>query len=269
MFAEFTAVSAWSIVTCCYSGIEQAMKCLLQMRGTYIDKHPNQNGHRHHNIGELFKFLASDEQDIVRNSYAIYRSLHEYIPPETADDFLDAIDSGYLTWRHFLLEGNDQSRWPPTTHPGAMLEIWFTLCQIIRTKGGNDLEITTLNQDIKQHLYDSLFRNAYTECIHLLERHTRDGEGIGSSELSELSGWLNRYGNNLINACSDLIYAHANEDVEYAFKDLRPTTCAILSTFLDNVEGNESYRREEVKYFIRRAKETRIRWDQEERRFVS
>ncbi len=262
LFSESTAVAVWSIVTCCYSGIEQAMKCLLQMRGTYKGRH------RHHNVGELFKVLASDEQDIVRNSYAIYRSLREYIPPETADDFLDAIDSGYPTWRYFLLEGNDQSKWPPTTHPGAMLEIWFTLCQIMRTKRGSDLEITTVNQDIEKHLWDSLFRNAYFECIPFLERHMRDGEGIGRAELSELSGWLNGYENN-IDAFSDLIFADAKGGVEYAYKDLRPTTHVILSTFLNNAEGYQSYRREEVKYFIRRAKETRIRWAQEERRFVS
>ena len=49
--------------------------------------------------------------------------LHDYIPPETADCFLDAIDSGYPTWRYFLLEGE----MPPSTHPGAMLEIWSAL----------------------------------------------------------------------------------------------------------------------------------------------
>ena len=32
MFADYDAIAAWGTVTCCYSGIEQAMKCLLQMR---------------------------------------------------------------------------------------------------------------------------------------------------------------------------------------------------------------------------------------------
>ena len=268
MFAEFTAVSAWSIVTCCYSGIEQAMKCLLQLRGTYVDESLRKGGHRHHDVSKLFRALASDEQDVVRDSYAIYRSLHEYIPPETADDFLNAIDRGYPAWRYFLLEGNDQSKWPPTTHPGAMLEIWFTLCQIMRTKDGINLEIDTVNQNIRQRLWHSL-KDAYDESIPLLERHSRDGEGLGNSELSELYSWLNGYDNNLINACSDLIYAHAKGNVEYTIRDFAPTTRVILLAFLDNVEGDESYRREEVRLFIRRAKETRIRWDQEARRFVS
>ena len=268
LFAESTAVAAWSIVTCCYSGIEQAMKCLLKMRGSYDSRKKWQGGHEHHFIGSLFRNLTSDEQDVIRDSYAIYRSLHEYISPETADDFLDVIDSGYVKWRYFLLDGNDQNKWPPKTHAGAMLEIWFTLCQIMRTKRGSDLGITTVNQDIEGHLWDSLFRNAYLQCIPLLEHHHRDEESIGGSELSELSGWMNGY-ESKIDAFSDLIFVHAKGDVEYTFEDFRPTTRAILSTFLNNVESDESYRREEVKYFIRRAKETRIRWDQEERRFVS
>ncbi len=35
VFAEYEAIAAWSTVTCCYSGIEQAMKCLLKMAGLY------------------------------------------------------------------------------------------------------------------------------------------------------------------------------------------------------------------------------------------
>lgn len=268
LFAESMAVAAWSIVTCCYSGIEQAMKCLLKMQGSYDSRTKWQGGHEHHFIGSLFKNLTTDEQDVIRDSYAIYRSLHEYISPETADDFLDVIDSGYVKWRYFLLDGNDQNKWPPKTHAGAMLEIWFTLCQIMRTKRGSNLEITTVNQDIERHLWDSLFRNAYFECLPFLECYMRDGEGIGSAELSELYSWVNSY-ESRIDAFSALIYAHAKGNVEYAYKDFRPTTRVIFSTFLNNVEEDHSYRREEVKHFIRRAKETRIRWNQEEKKFVS
>ena len=123
MFAEYDAIAAWGTVTCCYSGIEQAMKCLLQMRDAYIDqslcqacfkrvqgkgseecKKVNKCGykehyeelfqahrdfvhslddrrhHKHHYIGKLFRALACEEQDVLRASYAIYRSLHDYLP---------------------------------------------------------------------------------------------------------------------------------------------------------------------------------------------
>ena len=131
--AEYEAIAAWSSVTCSYSGVEQAMKCLLQMQGTYIDKPLHKGGHRHHDIGKLFKDLAPEEQEVVRVSYRIYRSLHSYIPPETVDCFLDGIDEGYQAWRYFLLDGRKPEEWPKT-HPGATLEIWSALTDIIQAK---------------------------------------------------------------------------------------------------------------------------------------
>ena len=71
MFADYDAIAAWSTVTCCYSGIEQSMKCLLEMRGI-IDR-------KTHWLGKLFRKLAPEEQHVLRFSYAIYRSLHNYI----------------------------------------------------------------------------------------------------------------------------------------------------------------------------------------------
>ena len=123
VIAEVDAINAWSVVTCSYSGIEQTMKCLLQMQDNYVDKRPNEGGDRHHHIGKLFKKLTNQEKSILRASFSVYRSLHDYIPRETADDFLDTIDEGYESWRYFLLEGSKVDKWPPTTHPGAMLEI--------------------------------------------------------------------------------------------------------------------------------------------------
>lgn len=37
-FPEHEAVVAWNSITCSYSGIEQAMKCLLKIQDNYIDK---------------------------------------------------------------------------------------------------------------------------------------------------------------------------------------------------------------------------------------
>ena len=78
MFAEYDAIAAWSTVTCCYSGIEQAMKCLLQMRDAYIDqslcqacfkrvqgkgseecKKVNKCGYKEHYEGSSFKPTAT------------------------------------------------------------------------------------------------------------------------------------------------------------------------------------------------------------------
>ena len=161
--AKYEAIAAWATVTCTYSGIEQAMKCLMQMRGTYIHKSRSQGGHKHHDIGKLFQDLASDEQEVLRVSYAIYRSLHEYIPPETVDCFLDEIDDGYPTWRYFLLEGV----MPPTTHPGAMVEIWSALTQLLKARAFKNHGLTTVKQRIDFRLREIHLNAAKKECIDL------------------------------------------------------------------------------------------------------
>ena len=87
---EFEAVCAWHTVTCSYSGIEQAMKCLMHMRGLEVP-----TGNEAHHIDSLFEQLAPEEQHLLRVSFDIYRSLHYCIPTETAEEFLDAIGNGY------------------------------------------------------------------------------------------------------------------------------------------------------------------------------
>ena len=165
--AEYEAIAAWATVTCNYSGIEQAMKCLLQMRGTYVDKYQSKKGHKHHDIGKLFQSLASEEQDVLRVSYAIYRSLHDYIPPETVDCFLDAVDSGYTSWRYFLLEGNDQNKWPPTTHAGAMLEIWSALTDVLRARVFTNHGLNSMKHRIDFRLRKLHIDAAQKECKDL------------------------------------------------------------------------------------------------------
>ena len=175
MFAEYEAIAAWGAVTCCYSGIEQAMKCLLQMRGAYIHKPLKSGGHKHHHIGKLFQALDCEEKDVLRVSYGIYRSLHDYIPPETADHFLDAIDSGYPTWRYFLLEG----KMPPTTHPGAMLEIWSALSDILKARVFTNHGLYSVEQRVVNNL-----KNARKEAWRVYIN-----TGIGRHEIDDLYGW--------------------------------------------------------------------------------
>ena len=159
MFAEYDAIAAWSTVTCCYSGIEQSMKCLLEMRGI-IDR-------KTHWLGKLFRKLAPEEQHVLRFSYAIYRSLHNHILPETVEIFLDKIDQGYSqsekpvpgynTWRYFLLEG----KMPPTTHPGAMLEIWSALSDILQARVFTNHGLESVDTRVRANLNRRLGRDPY------------------------------------------------------------------------------------------------------------
>jgi len=149
-----------------------------------------------------------------------------------------------------------------------MLEIWYALCLIMKSEEDGELEKSTLYQEFKLHLRDCLLHRAFTECVSLLGRSGNDYEPIGKAESKELYDWLSGYENNIINAYVDLLLAQEAGNVDLVLKNLRPTTRLILSTFLNKVEEVEFYRQEEVRYFIRVAKATGVKWDQKNNRFV-
>ena len=138
--ADYETVREWIFITASYSGIEQAMKCLLQMRGIKYGKI--------HDLYALFQKMVAEEQNPVRRSYKIYQSLHDYIPPTTADDFLKIIDNGYGRWRYYLLEGKP----PPKNHTGVTLDIWGALTCIIQARVFADHGLRTVKDRISDHL---------------------------------------------------------------------------------------------------------------------
>lgn len=249
-FAEAEAIAAWNTVTCSYSGIEQAMKCLLKMGGTFIDEHPRDGGHRHHDIAKLYKILAHEEQDVLRVSYAIYRSLHHYIPPETVDCFLAGIDTGYPVWRYFLLEGSRKGKWPPTTHPGAMLEIWSALSDIIRARVFCNQGLHSVKRRIEFFLEGKTKLDAWT-------RHMN--RGIGKVEIDDLNRWFQSHDNLKINAFADLLYYHANNKLDLV--DVLPSTLQVLRTTVDIAKQRKNDN--DFTYFVHRAENGGIFWNPE------
>ena len=252
LFREMEFIAAWNTVTCSYSGIEQAMKCLLQMQGAYINEKPSRGGHRHHDIGKLFNELTPEEQDVLRVSYAIYRSLHNYIAPETADCFLNIIDDGYPTWRYFLLEGSEQ--WPPTSHPGAMLEIWFALTDIIQARVFRNHGLHTVKQRIENYLEGITISDAWIKHINT---------GIGQCEINDRINWIRAYNNIPINAYADLLYCEANRKLDLI--QVLPSTLRVLRTMVDIVKQRRTD--DDFSCFLHRAQTSRIVWNTRKNRF--
>lgn len=247
LFPEDDAIAAWSTVTCSYSGIEQAMKCLLQMRGTYVDRSLSGGGHRHHDIGKLFNELTSEEKQVLRFSYAIYRSLHNYIPPETADCFLNAIDEGYPTWRYFLLEGRSEDGCP-TTHPGAMLEIWSALTDIIRFRVFSNHDLHTVKRRIENYLEGKTIRDAWEKHINA---------GLGSREIEDMNHWIQGYNNITINAYADLLYCEANQKLDLI--QVLPSTLQVLRTLVAIVKQRNNDN--DFSRFLHLAQSSRMFWN--------
>lgn len=256
--SEFEAIAAWSTVTCCYSGIEQAMKCLLQMRGTYIDKPLREGGHRHHDIGKLFKALAHEEQEVLRVWYSIYRSLHDYIPHESVDSFLDGIDTGYPSWRYFLLEGRKPDEWTKT-HPGAMLDIWSALSNIICARVYCNHGLQTVKHRIDFHLYEDHIRAENESDYEQDIRH-----------INNILGWQQRDSFLDINVYSSLLYSHGNGkplhiEPQSSSVPEELTRLPVLKAFICNVKQRKNDN--DLSYFVHRAETSRVVWNSDTDRF--
>ena len=246
--AEAEASIMWSTVTCCYSGIEQAMKCLLQMRGAYDKRH------KHHDIGKLFQDLAPEEQNVLRVSYRIYQSLHDYIPIATVDRFLDEIDAGYIPWRYFLLDGLLEDKKPPTTDLGAMLEIWSALCDILMAKVYANPELHTVERKIDHHLED-MFDEAW---------HSNSDRSLGPRELDDVCQWIReRHAGITINAVADLLYLDAEYQIDQV--ETPPSTKTRLGALARIVK--EKQVDNDFDYFRQRAQRGEIIWNPDENLF--
>lgn len=241
MFPEYDAIAAWGPITICYSGIEQAMKCLLQMRDSYVKK-----DHKHHEIGKLFHDLAKEEQEVLHESYRRYRSLHDYIPPETVASFLAAIDTGYNTWRYFLLEGDINVL--PTTHPGAMLDIWSALCGILDARVFKNHGLYSVEKRIDHHL-EMAFDATWAEWNSRVVMTQREADDIRR--------WRQqRHYKAIINAYIDLLYQH--EERNFDAIEVLPSNQLFLNTMADSV--NNSWIDNDFAHFLRRAQMGDIIW---------
>ena len=259
VIAEMDAIIAWSVVTCSYSGIEQAMKCLLQMQDNYVDKKREKGGDRYHHIGKLFEKLTDQERSVLRAPFSVYRSLHDYIPKETADDFLDAIDVGYESWRYFLLEGSKNDKWPPTTHPGAMLEIWAALCDILRARQFTNHGLRSVADRIAFQLRE-IHEDTIRQILVVME----------IEELNAFINWPRGEYDEPLNAYASLIFCKENGKPLLIGERMTTfpnslATSPILHKFVENVGQHKGDN--DLEHFVRRAKTDGIAWNPCKRQF--
>lgn len=194
LFRKHMAATAWGAIALSYSGMEQAMKCLLRMRGHPVEKI--------HAVGKLFGNLALAEQEALRISFAEYRYLHGEIPMKTVDSFLASIDRGYPQWRYILTEKKSA----PSTHPGAMLEIWSALIDILNARALTDHGLQTILGRIRRQMCGD---------IHIAWNDEINPDlGAPHVQTQEMARWYERFSNIRINACAELIHRQAQGTLE-------------------------------------------------------
>ncbi|MDE0386796.1 MAG: hypothetical protein OXI22_23140 [Defluviicoccus sp.] len=219
----------WTVVTAAYSGLEQTLKYLIaEEKGLTIpelidiavpgDVDANQDDHRAypyrtHNSGRLFSKLAKPTQDIVRDFYRRYRSLHSYVAIGSAGDFLNRVSgsqgTGYERWRYTLIEDKPL----PKNSPEALVAIWGVCVRIAEERLWKNRRVRMPDKELTQTL---------CRCLEALLANVSVSRQNAGEPFQDISGetrdWLWRRGHPL-NAFAEVLWhfarygSHGEEDV--------------------------------------------------------
>ena len=220
----------WTVITAAYSGLEQTMKYLIaeenaQSIAELIERRGRKKSpYETHDVAKLFSKLAEPTQDVVRDFYGRFQSLHSYITVKTVGEFLRAVSEadghGYMRWRYTLIEDMPV----PRNSPEALMAVWEVCVQIAQERAWemqrvrmpnealawefcNELETLELNvsvdrqnagepfQDIAGETKDWLWRtghplNAFADVLWNISRYDEHGQADVSEWLSDaLTRW--------------------------------------------------------------------------------
>ncbi len=195
----------WTVITAAYSGLEQTIKYLLAEENYHsiaeliAFREGKKYLYRTHDVARLFSRLKKPTQDIVRDFYRRFQSLHTYITAEAVDEFLNVVSGadgiGYERWRYTLIEEKEL----PRNSPEGLVAIWGVCVQIAEQRVWNK-PLVMPDEALKSELLMKL--------NHLGRKVSRDRQDAGEpfqSIAHEIRDWAWRTGHPL-NAFADVLW---------------------------------------------------------------
>ena len=143
---------------------------------------------------------------------------------------------------------------PPTTHPGAMLEIWSALSDLLRARVFTNHGLNSVEHRIKHNLYNLGLQEAWTSHAHT---------GIGQREIDDMNRWMKRYNGIRLNAYAELIYRYAESTLDLT--DVLPSTREVLRTMVGLIK--DKWVDNDFAHFLHRAQMGEINWNPDENLF--
>ena len=214
----------WTVITAAYSGLEQTIKYLLAEENNHsiaeliAFREGEKYVYRTHDGARLFSRLTEPTQDVVRDFYGRFQSLHTYITVETVDEFLNVVSgadgTGYERWRYTLIEEKEL----PRNSPEGLVAIWGVCVQIAEKRVWNK-PLVMPEEALKSELLMKL--------NHLGRKVSRDRQDAGEpfqSIAHEIRGWAWRTGHPL-NAFAGVLWhfsryeEHGQDDVSEWLSD--------------------------------------------------
>ena len=247
----------WGTITLSYSGLEQTLKYLLAVEGNKSIKGVReilgQDGG--HNLYKPFSLLQAETQEIMKEHYERWQSLHSYIAISELDGFLRNISEalgdensrakGYERWRYLLIEDTDI----PKNSAAAMLSIWRVAVQIAEHKEWPNQKPVTPEANICQTLIRRLEDIRLDVCV----RRQNRPNGKFYNDTNDRNAWFRHYGGPL-NAFAQLIWNHERRHPE-AYSAASDEFAEVLQRWTEVLdEGEETFGGQDTRYFIARAR---------------
>ena len=272
----------WTVITAAYSGLEQTFKYLIaEEKACSIEEliefavPDNENAnhrkrkkypYRTHNLAWLFSQLRENTQDIVRDFFGRFQSLHSYITLEGLDQFLEEVSSpkgdGYERWRYTLIEEKQL----PRNSPEALAAVWGVSVAIAEEGIRENQRVRMPDEELAWQLCQQL-----EVTVDRVSIDRQNAGGPFQNIEPEIRTWLRKSGHPL-NAFAEVLWhfsRYGSHGVEYASDWLSDTVQRWVKDILESpaAPGPTSLRS-----FIHRAQgHTReggsIRWNPNTKRF--
>ena len=272
----------WTVITAAYSGLEQTLKYLIAEENGFTipelidfavsdnvdanERNAKTYPYRTHSLSWLFSKLEKSTQDVVRDFFERYHSLHSYIAIGSADDFLNRVSGhqgvGYERWRYTLIEEKPL----PKNSPEALVAIWGVCVQIAEERRWKKQRVRMPDKELARtfcHRLETLLGNVSVD---------RQNAGEPFQDISgEIKDWLWRGGHPL-NAFAEVLWhfarygSHGVEDVSEWLSDT-------LTRWVNEVVASPvASARTSLRAFLTRAQGLTpdgqsIRWDPSRNRF--
>ena len=272
----------WTVINASYSGLEQTLKYLIaeEKRLTiaelieFVDQKninrekvsAKQYPFQTHNLGWLFSKLDGLTQDVVRDFYARYKSLHSYIRIGRVDQFLNAVSGqkgvGYNRWRYTLIEDKPL----PRNSPEALLAIWGVCVQLAYGRAWENQLVQMPEKKLAQEFCEQMDRLQLSVSVE------RQNAGEPYQDISrEIRDWLWSEGHPL-NAFAKVLWHYARFGCHGA-NDVSEWLSETLTRWVKEViEDPAISRQTSLRAFVTRAQGhtpggSSLRWNPKKNRF--
>ena len=272
----------WTVITAAYSGLEQTLKYLIaeengltipELIDFAVPDNVDANEHnartypyRTHSLGWLFSKLQKPTQDVVREFFGRFQSLHSYIAIGRADNFLNLVSGrrgvGYELWRYTLIEEKPM----PKNSPEALVAVWGVCVQIAEERLWKNQRVRMPDKELAQTLCHRL------EMLQVYVSVDRQNAGEPFQDISgEIRDWLWRGGHPL-DAFAKVLWHFARYDSP-GVEDVSEWLSQSLTRWVNEVVASPiASARTSLRAFVTRAQGLTpdgqsIRWNSGQNRF--